>query len=390
MKKRKLLITKYNDSLVSLLIDSEGRTVRINAETGNKKSLLGNIYAGNVTDVIKGMNAAFVEFADGQRGFLQLDEKAEPIVLNKRRRSGAIRQGDIIMVQVAGDAIKTKDSVLSMKISIAGKYAVLAVGMKGIKVSTKIENEEFRSAMAELTAGMAGENYGFIIRTAALKADPSYIIRDIENLKKEWKTIREKAVGKKKGLLHGELPFYLSDYIACAAEIDEIVTDDTNCLSNIKRLLNEFYPEDIKNLRAYGSLKVMMKTAYGLKGRIADATGKMVRLKSGAFLVIEPTEALVAIDVNSGKAVKPDFLKINLEAAKEVARQLRLRNLSGLIVVDFISMRSKEDNDKLIQTMKEYLHDDPLKPKAVDMTALGLLEITRKKVRRPLYEILDI
>lgn len=390
MKKRKLLITKYNDSLVSLLIDSEGRTVRINAENGKKGSLVGNIYAGTVTDVIKGMNAAFVEFAEGQRGFLQLDEKSEPIFLNKRRRAGSIRQGDIIIVQVSGDAIKTKDSVLSTKISIAGKYAVLAVGMKGIKVSSKIDNEKFRSEVTELTKDKSENSFGFIIRTAALKADHSYILRDMDNLKEEWKGILEKAKDKKKGLIHEELPFYLSDYITCAAEIDEIVTDDTNCFINIKRLLKEFYPEDLGRIRAYGSLKVMMKTAYGLKGRIGDATGKTVRLKSGAFLVIEPTEALVAIDVNSGKAVKPDFLKINLEAAKEVARQLRLRNLSGLIVVDFISMKSKEDNDTLIQAMKEYLHDDPLKPKAVDMTALGLLEITRKKVRRPLYEILDI
>ena len=390
MKKRKLLITQFNDSLVSLLIGADGKTVRINAENGKKKSLVGNIYAGNVTDIIKGINAAFVEFADGQRGFLQLDDRIEPLFLNKRRRSGPLRSGDIILVQVAGDAIKTKDSVLSTKISLAGKYAVLALGMNGIKVSSKIDDAGFRAKMTEIAGGKAEKNYGFIIRTAAQNAEPEYILRDIDNLKNDWKTLMEKAADKKKGLIHEEPPFYITDYISCAAEIDEIVTDDTNCLLNIKRMLKECYPEDLGMLRAYGSMKVQMKTAYGLKGRIGDAVGKNVRLKSGAFLVIEPTEALVAIDVNSGKAVKPDFLKINLEAAQEVARQLRLRNLSGLIVVDFISMRSKEDNETLIQTMKEYLRDDPLKPKAVDMTALGLLEITRKKVRRPLYEILDI
>lgn len=390
MKKGKLLITEHEGSFISMLIGADGKTVRINAETESRKSQVGNIYAGNVTDIVKGINAAFVEFEDGQRGFLQLSDTLNPIFLNRNRKPGPIRQGDIILVQITGDRVRKKDAVISTRISIAGKYAVLSSDISGVRFSVKLGDSELKSRILEQTGSDEERDFGFIVRTAAKDADISLIAADMKRLEDAWRDVLSSAEGRKRGMVLERRLFYLDDVISFVSDIDEIVTDDTTCYLNIKKMLEERYPEDLGKLRAYNGVRIQMKTVYGFQSRMDEALQKNVNLKSGAFLVIEPTEALIAIDVNSGKAEKPDFLKINLEAAKEVARQLRLRNLSGMIIVDFISMRSKEDNETLMSAMREYMKDDPMKPKAVDMTALGLLEITRKKVRRPLYEILDI
>ena len=384
MAKGKILITRYKDALVSILTDSSGKAVSINAETECKKSIVGNIYACNVTDIVKGIGGAFAEYEKGKRAFFHLGE-GTPFYVNGNRRPGGLRQGDIILLQAEADSVKQKDPLFSTDISIPGRYAVLVPGDSEVRFSSRIKDDGFKERFAEAFAGPAGP--GFIIRTAAGEAEIALTTGEMDRLCKCWTRIMENA--RHTGQVYKSPDFYLTDIMENVSSVDRIVTDDAECAVNIRAFLEERYPEEAGKVEALNSLKAPLKTLYGVEHMMDEALKKTVWLKSGAFLVIEPTEALTVIDVNSGSASGRDFLEINLEAAKEAARQIRLRNISGMIVIDFINLRSEADKRSLLKTMREYLETDPLRPQAVDVTKLGLMELTRKKVRRPLYETMD-
>jgi len=325
---RRLLITYYNDRILTILTDEDGRSIWINAEDPSRRSLIGGIYACRVLNVAKNMNAAFVEYEKGKNGYLHLDEKKQPLFLNPMRSDGPVRQGDLLLLQAVRDA-------------------------SGMKVPT----------------------FSAVIKTTA----------DIEQLSRRAAAVRCGAVF--------EEPMFFVTQSLKETNVQEIVTDDLSCFTALKRAFDENCPERSDILRRYFDRSVSFATVYSIDKRVREATERKVYLRSGAFIVIDRTEAMSVIDVNSGKSTagtnpEAEYLKVNLEAAEEIARQIRLRNLSGMIICDFINMKSEGDNKLLLDTLKDCFSADPMQPAVIDMTALGLVEVTRKKVLRPLYECL--
>lgn len=268
-------------------------------------------------------------------------------------------------------------------------------GSPAIGISKKIEDADERQRLKDLVKPYVCKDYGFIVRTNSAYVREDLIIREIKNLIDIYENIRTYGVHKTCfSLLYRTPPNYICDIRdGYSDQVDEFVTDDTELYENMKEYLEKHQPEDLEKLRLYQDSTISLSNLYGIKEKLKDAIKPMVWLKSGGTLVIQPTEALTVIDVNTGKAiagkkqVQETFLKINLEAAREIARQIRLRNLSGIIIVDFIDMELQEHKDLLMKELENYLKRDPIKTTLVDMTTLGLVEITRKKVRKPLHEV---
>lgn len=388
----KLVIVKKDQKIISSLL--EGRElVQINVEDALTDSLLGNIYLGKVKNIVKNINAAFIEIANGQMCYYSLEETNSPIFVNKRR-DGKITIGDELLVQVAKENIKTKAPVVTTELSITGKYVVLTHGKTSIGISNKISNEEHRLALRKMMKKYKNKEYGLIVRTNAQEADKKVIEAEVEQLIKRYEALVQYGVHKTCfSLLYQTPNNYLCDIRdGYSTTIEEIITDDVELYTEIKAYLTEEQPEDLVKLHLYDDKMVSLNNLYGLSSKLEKALQERVWLKSGGYLVIQPTEALTVIDVNTGKAIagkkttEETFFKLNMESAKEIAKQVRLRNLSGIIIIDFIDMKDKNNKEILMEELRKLFKSDPIKTTVVDMTALHLVEVTRKKVRKPLLE----
>ena len=338
-----------------------------------KSSLVGNVYCGYVKDIVKNINAAFVEFDNDKKGFLSL--KGIPY---------KVKSGDKILVQVVADKIKTKDYVLTWKINIKGKYCVLTVGNTQLSISKKITDTDNREKYKKLLKHHLTEEYGFIIRTNSKSATIDEISKDMETLAETYKLYSEKLL-----YLKAKSAIYTNEL--CLEECrefikkynGEVLTDNRNVFDNLKNNIPIIYNDNSK---------ISLTNKYSLDKHLKRALSTHVWLKSGAYIIIEHTEAMTVIDVNTGKADlhtnrNKTFLKINIEAAKEIARQLQIRNISGTIIVDFINMQFTEDYDILRNEMNFFISNDYLQCNVLDFTKLGLLEITRKKGQKALKDI---
>jgi ribonuclease G len=401
---QKLIITRQGDKIVSAFF--KGRDmVQVSINDSKDDTILGNIYLGKVKNIVKNINAAFIEIADGRICYYSMDENKHPIMAEgtqtgaeKSKEAGikeaGIRAGDELIVQVIKEDVKTKAPVVSSNINLTGKYVALTHGKTIIGVSSKIEDDHERHRLKSIVAPYKNKEYGIIIRTNAAFMPDDIIINELEMLKDSYESIIRYGVHKSPfSLLYGTPPGYICDIRdGYAGQVDEFVTDDRKLYENIKDYLEHHQAEDIGKLRLYEDPLISLNSLYGIREKLIDAVKPMVWLKSGGTLVIQPTEALTVIDVNTGKAVsgrkkvQDTFLKINLEAAKEIAKQIRLRNLSGIIIIDFIDMDSDKSKRLLMEELSNHLKEDPIKANLVDMTALGLVEVTRKKVRKPLHE----
>ena len=407
------ILLKDKNRILSLLL-SDGRLAALSAwpdETGDEgngalAARLNSIYVGKVMNVAKNINAAFVELTKGQRAFLPLSHMESARILN-RKADGRILAGDELLVQVDREAVKTKEPVLTTEISLAGRYAVVFPGKERgrLQFSGKLA-EDARLQITEALAAadiredsLTSRGCSLIVRTNAGElAEEGYapLIREAQALIRQadelWQTAGMRTCYS---CLYRPESGYLTEIRDTPQEeYEEILTDDPALYEQIRTWMEHSCPEALPALRLYQDSAVSLPNLYGLPAKIREACGKRVWLKSGGYLVIEPTEALTVIDVNSGKytgkkGARDTFRLINREAALEIARQLRLRNLSGIILVDFISMEKKEDEKELLQLLSTELKKDPVKAMLVDMTPLGLVEITRKKVRRSIYEQLS-
>jgi len=396
----KLIITRYKDTIISALFDGMD-LVQVSLSPSKDNEILGNIYLGKVKNIVKNINVAFVEIADGRMCYYAMAENRYPIMANQPKpeegeklKEIQVKIGDELVVQVIKEDVKSKAPVVSSNINLTGKYAALTYGNSSIGISKKIEDAEERKRLKNLVRPYVCKEYGFIVRTNAAYVQEELIIKEIKNLIDIYNNIRTYGVHKTCfSLLYRTPPGYICDIRdGYSDQVDEFVTDDTELYENMKEYLEKHQPEDLEKLRFYQDDTISLVDLYGINEKVKEAVRPTVWLKSGGTLVIQPTEALTVIDVNTGKAiagkkkVQETFLKINLEAAKEIAKQIRLRNLSGIIIVDFIDMELKEHKDLLMQELESYLKKDPIKTTLVDMTTLGLVEITRKKVRKPLHE----
>lgn len=402
------VITECNN-IQYLLIYEENSLVECHPLISNDSFQIGNIYIGRVEKVVKNIQSAFIRLDEDHVGYLPLNDKPA-MVLNRTLPKGlpSIAEGDKVLVQVEQEALKMKQARVTGNISLAGNYAALDLLTGMVGVSNKIRNAE---RVEELKTMVSSDMpYGVIFRTACEQARNDAIWAELQHLSTQMDQIIHKAEYERNtGLIQGGKPEYLAIMEEYGwARIDEIQTDNkviyeelyakknfvtsTNASSDQNQIPNNDSDVDQPRILYYEDEYPLYKL-LSLETEIAHLLDRRVWLKSGGFLVIEPTEAMVVIDVNTGKSIgkkrqEEHLLKVNEEAAVEIAKQLRLRNLSGIILVDFINMKQLESRDKLIRTLKSVLHKDKVPSRFVDVTALELYEITRKKIRRPLHEMI--
>ena len=415
-----LLIIERNEQILSLLYQ-ENRLVQVKVHEkreDNTSSLpLNAIYIGKVKNVVPSIDAAFIEVCNGQMGFLPMKYAKNPIIVN-RKYDGRIVAGDEILVQIEKEAIKTKDPGLTCNLSFTGKYCVLTTGKHDIGFSTKLDNKTkafWKQQMEEwnMKEVLQDENVGLVVRTnvsglmnhmddlqnCSCESD----IENIQNCSLEginlfWEECKHLLEQKNKVLsavayrtcfscLLQPVEGFLADIRDTYENaFDKIVTNE----EEIYRRICEEFPT-MENVELYQDSRIPLEKLYSVETRLKEALDERVWLRSGAYLVIQQTEALTVIDVNSGKIQKKNpkddiYYEINKEAAREIALQLRLRNLSGIIIIDFISQNTKEQDNDLLSYLSGLVKTDSVKTNVIDMTSLGLVEVIRKKIYKSLRE----
>lgn len=371
MDNRLIISDFYNNILLGFYFIND-ELYRIQNFSDN--SLIGNIYCGYVKDVVKNIDAAFVEFGDNLKGFLSLKN------IEKKPKSGGK-----ILVQVTGDKIKTKDYALTLKLNLSSDNLVMVVGGSGISISRKITDNDTRNRLKSSLSSLDTGEYGFILRTSGADCSMEDILAQADLLKKQYEDILRKFnFSTSKALLfeNNKIVNACNEFINKYS--GEIKTDNEN--------VYKFLTNSRISATYFTDTSISLCNKYALGKHLKNALSKKVWLKSGAYLVIEVTEALTVIDVNTGKAEfhnnkEKTFEKINLEAALEISKQLRIRNISGIIIVDFINMSKKESCQNLEDILKSYVDCDYVKCNIWGMTHLGLMEISRQKKEKPLKEI---
>ena len=355
------------------------------------ESILGNIYVGKVKNIAANISAAFIEIANGQLCYYALNDNDAPIFTTPKKKNTLVA-GDELLVQVSREAVKTKAPTVTANLNFAGKYLVLTSGKHHLGLSSKLSPED-KQRLRTIAEPFLGKDFGIIVRTNAAEASEDELRAELGELTEAYRHTVE--TGRNRAcfsLIYKEPSAYAARLRGLRADsFNKIVTDRADIYRELKAYLTDRQPADLPKLYCYEETAPSLDSVYGLSKAFEEAGKERVWLKSGGYLVIQPTEALTVVDINTGKYTgkkkKDDtFLKINLEAARELARQLRLRNLSGIIVADFIDMDREEDKQTLMAVLASELKKDPVRTSLVDMTPLGLVEITRKKVQKTLAE----
>lgn len=370
-----IVITKFGDHLVSMLL-KDGQPIEFQCVSEKNKVDIGNIYIGVVKNVVKNINGAFVEFDKDETGFLSM-------------RHRQYKAGDEVLVQIKKEATEEKRPMLSDQIELTGKYLVLTSDKLSVGISNKIHQKEKKQELKEMAEPLVTQEYGFILRTEAAKANKEDVLMEADRLSVKYHEIVAKRQYRKAPYLvdtnYDALEVLVHDIKP--GSIDRIVTDQEEVGEQLKEKGYEV------SLCSYMAGDIERR--YRFRHYLSEVFKHKIFMKSGGFLYIEQTEAMAVIDVNTGKSIgkknqEAHIKKINLEAAKEAARQIRLRNLSGIIMIDFIDMKSKGDEKELLQVMQHYLNGDSKKAVAVDITKLGIMEITRKKEKNPIFRQISI
>lgn len=385
---------------IRLAILEDGEVSEIQIEKNEGQSLVGNIYRGKVVRVLSGMQSAFIDIGIDKNAYLYVkdvlpakcDENGDLLTPTDHLPdiSELLKPGREITVQVIKDALGEKGPRVTTLISIAGRYTVLLPQDNTIGISKRIENQEECQRLKSIAEAFKPDKAGLIVRTAAENINEGLLADDINALSSLWESIREREIkGRVPRLIYSE-PGIIGHAIRehLSTSVNRFLVNHRETYEKIISLLNIEAP-DLKSCVEYYDKEYDMFEYYHVQSALKEALSRKVWLKSGAYLVFDYTEALTVIDVNSGKFVgKTDLeqtaYEINIEAANAVARQIRLRNLSGIIIVDFIDMHKKEHREQLIQHLRDAVKADKIQTVVVGMTSLGLVEMTRKKVRLPL------
>lgn len=357
-------------------------------------SLLNSVFVARVDNIVPNINAAFVRISPKQVCYLPLEDVQSPLYVKKQSELKKISMGDEIVVQVVKDAIKTKDPVVSTKLTLSGKYCVLTTENTSLGISKKIKGNDYLKMQDILHSNVSHKaleyGFGIIIRTNALEASEEELIKDLNEIIQRFISLKEKSVHQCAfAILEKPESAYIQKLkSADLSKLDCIYTDEIDLFHEIKEKLPYLKDKDL--LKLYKDDKVSLGTLYNFRGSLDKLVEKRVWLKSGANIIIEQLETMTVIDINSGKNISKNessILEINKEAAVEIAKQLRLRNISGMIIIDFINMKSKEYMDDLVTCLKEEIKKDPVTCSFMDVTKLGLVELTRKKTYKSLKEI---
>ncbi len=407
MDAMRYIITKYKDGVLSFALDTKHNKMESVVFTHTNPNIsdakIGDIFIAKVKNVAKQINAAFIDYEPNKKGYLPIHPDYIPIITN-RKYDGRILAGDEIIVQLEKEAVRTKEPVFTMNISLAGKYSVISYAntYKGIsKKCSKSERELLRTAIPQ------DIRHGVIVRTNAVSLlDRSITGSACEKNSNLLRPVTDEICyldAKMTSMLQGGIhrtcysriwqspPAYLTNMRDEGITYQQIITDSEQIYDEIKDFVTLYMPEQLANISLYQDDTYPLQKLYRVETQLDELLSKKVWLNSGAYLVIEKTEAMYVIDVNSGKNIaKKDnaayIYQINLEAAGEIMRQIRLRNLSGMILVDFINMDDSEKDNTLLQELKMIAKKDHIQTNVVDITALGLVEITRKKTTKSLAE----
>jgi len=411
---RLMLINYVRGEECRIGVVADGRLEELFTERASAESYVGNIYKGKVTNVEPSIQAAFIDFGFEKNGFLHVsdlhpehfprrepDKRKERVGKKTPRRERpaiqkCLKRGQELIVQVIKEGIGSKGPTLSTYLSIPGRYLVMMPGMNRLGISRKIEDEQARKKLRQVVSDLDLPNdVGFIIRTAGIDRSKRELQRDLNYLKRLWKVVQTRIrTSKAPAELYQE-----SDIVTrtmrdvFTPEIEKIVVDDPEVARKARDFLGIVMPRYQDRVESYDN-KIPLFHKYGIEEQIAQINTRRVELPSGGFLVIDQTEALVAIDVNSGKFREPAdpelmALEINLEAADEIARQLRLRDLGGVIVIDLIDMRSDRHCREVERRLRDNLRNDRAKSKVLRMSAFGIVEMTRQRIRPSLERSLS-
>ncbi|MDX1454531.1 MAG: ribonuclease G [Gammaproteobacteria bacterium] len=375
-------------------------------ERAQKRGLVGNIYRGKVSRVLPGMQAAFIEMGLERTAFLHASDIAKLAYAGEEAEADnkpadirdLLHDGKELLVQVLKDPLGSKGARLTTHISIPSRYLVYLPGGSGVALSARIEDEDERARLKEVvTTCLEHEDNpegGYIVRTAGEGASLDAIRADMLFLNRLWESIREQSPSAKPGtLIHGDLPLpvrILRDLLD--SNVEKVRVDSRETFASMQAFTEHFIPDMASRVELYAGERPIFDF-YNIEDEIKRALDKKVPLKSGGYLIIDQTEAMTTVDVNTGgyvghRNLEETILKTNLEAAQAIARQLRLRNLGGIIILDFIDMEVAEHKEMVFAALEKALEADHAKTQVTELSRLGLVEMTRKRTRESLEHVL--
>jgi ribonuclease G len=375
----------------------------VHIEREARRGIVGNIYKGRVSRVLPGMQAAFVDIGLDKAAFLHASDivpHTECVSENEKQQfqvrdiSELVRQGQDIVVQVVKDPLGTKGARLTTDITLPSRYLVFMPGASHVGVSQRIDSESERERLKNTVGQYCDEDGGFIIRTAAEGADEKELAQDAIFLKRLWKKVHERRVKyKTRSTLYGELGLaqrILRDFVG--TELTRIQVDARLAFETLKEFTSEFVPELTSKLELYEGDKPIFDM-FDAENEIQRSLDRKVELKSGGYLIIDQTEAMTTVDINTGAFVgrrnlEETIFNTNVEATQAIARQLRLRNLGGIIIIDFIDMASEDHRKRVLVSLEQALAVDRVKTNINGFTQLGLVEMTRKRTRESIEHVL--
>lgn len=394
---REILVNVDEQNNKTIVVVENGKLIEKYQENYGEERLEGNIYLGKVENVLLGMQAAFVDIGKEKNTFIHIRDiipkasnetgnKNEP--LNKHNIKNYIKTGMPILVQIKKDATSKKGARVSTHINLSGRYAVLMPNSDFITISKKIEKETEKNRLLKIVKEIVPQNYGIIIRTSAEEKSEEEIKRDINNLIITWQEIVNKYEKAKKQTTFTPQLIYKNQGIIEKLIIDlidqdlsKVIVNDEKTYENIKKVLEKIALETDVKVELKKEKNIL--NIYEIQEQLEKANNRKIWLKCGGFITIDKTEALTAIDVNSGKYVGTKDLEktiftVNKEATIEITKQIRLRDIGGIIIIDYIDMENKEDKAKILEILEENLKKDRSKTQVIGFTPLDLLEMTRK------------
>lgn len=417
----KELVISANENEVQIALMEDKQLVELHTEKKSSKFTVGDVYIGKVKKIMPGLNAAFIDLADEKDGFthyldlgpqynsfnkyLRLamngdpsvaslkDFKPEPILEKVGNLTNVLKVGQLILTQVTKEPISTKGPKLSGDISFAGRYLVLVPFSNKISISQKVKGSEERSRLRRLMQSIKPEGFGVIVRTMAEGHTVSELDADLRGLLDTWKQLTEKLkhiTGPQK---------VVAELNTASALLRDVLTDDFNTIyadsedicNEVRQYIRSIAPDKEDIVKHY-KMQTPIFEQFGIQRDIRRAFGKIVTIRSGVYLYIEHTEAMHVIDVNSGNHIKAGSgqedtaLQVNIESAKEIARQLRLRDMGGIVIVDFVDMDLADNRRKLFEVMTEEMKKDKARHTILPLSKFGLMQITRQRVR-PAVEV---
>ena len=400
----KEILVDANGFSTRVAVVEDGAPVELYVEQEGAQRLVGNIYNGKVQNVLPGMQAAFIDIGLERNAFLYAgdivmpDDADEEIEREKIRSMRSIRDmlkpGQTIMVQVAKDPVGTKGARVTTHITLAGRSLVLMPTMDYVGVSRRIDKEEERTRLRRILTDIKPDNMGVIVRTASAGKSREAFVEDLESLKLLYEDIQKRARKQKApSLLHAEQSLlFRTVRDLLMRDVDRVFVNDAGALERLREIADVMAPKLKPRILLKQSEALFDR--YDTEGKIDKALARKVWIKNGSYIIIDRTEALTCIDVNTGKFVGKDNLEktitaTNCEAAREIARQLRLRDIGGIIIIDFIAMERESNRSMVLNTLKTALKDDHTRSHVFGFTHLGLVEMTRKKTGRSLGDTLQ-